>query len=363
MNTDLLSQALVNVSKIHALGKKTVFSIATTAKLETESYLTPIRVCEGFSLTGCIVFDQQGLLDLLDKIDGKVDIILADSENLIPLYLNKDNNSPEHRVASKNTDGISEICFKHVSKSEVFGFKPSDLTVNAAWLLISQRLGPLIERKISILGAGNIGSKLALKLAECGAKVQLFRRDSNKGREIISGLNRIKSNHASLNMKFYSDPLQASAGADVLIGASNGHQVVSKAVVDCVAKSCLVIDLGKNNLSREAVNSARQRSLEIYRTDITPAMEAHVYEILKMNEILKYSYGKKYLDFCTIVGGGFFGDFGDIVVDSIHRPSEIFGVAQGDGLLKNQLTESDTLKIKRLQKEIGERKTLSAKNS
>jgi hypothetical protein len=91
--------------------------------------------------------------------------------------------------------------------------------------------------------------------------------------------------------------------------------------------------------------------MEICRTDVTPAIESYVYEVLKMQEILKNSYGKRTLDFCNIVGGGFFGSFGDIVVDQINNPKRVIGVAQGDGLLKTTLNNADQFNIDRLKKE------------
>jgi len=88
--------------------------------------------------------------------------------------------------------------------------------------------------------------------------------------------------------------------------------------------------------------------MEIYRTDETPSIESYIYEILKMQDILENSYGKKDLGFCNIVGGGFYGNLGDIVVDRINNPSRIFGVSMGNGILKNHLNDQDKYRINKL---------------
>ena len=85
MDNNFLNKVLSRIFKIKSLDQKTIFSISTTAKQEKNAYLTPVRICKDFILTGCIIFDQKNLHILLEKIDGEVDIILADSEKVIPM--------------------------------------------------------------------------------------------------------------------------------------------------------------------------------------------------------------------------------------------------------------------------------------
>ena len=111
-------------------------------------------------------------------------------------------------------------------------------------------------------------------------------------------------------------------------------------------------DLGKNNLTQDAIQYALDQNIEIYRTNITSAFEGFIYEAIKTDEILNNSYGKKDLDYCNIVGGGFHGRDGDIVVDNISNPNIIYGIAAGDGTLKNKLSTKDKEKLSKLKKEI-----------
>ena len=254
MNHNFLNEVSSRILEIKSFNKKTIFSISTTAKQEENSYMTPIRDCDSFVLTGCIIFDQKILPTLLKKIDGEVDVILVDSEKKIPMRI--DNNfkdKPElyKTVGYVETGSISRICFEYIKKSKVFEFKPNDLTVNATWSFLSQRFRFLSGKKISILGAGNIGSKLALKLVECGAEVHLHRRDFYKGHHIVHGLNLIKPEGVIANIHFHQNIMQASFLSDILIGASNGHPVIDSDVVNSVKKSCLIVDLGKNNLTKK----------------------------------------------------------------------------------------------------------------
>ena len=58
----------------------------------------------------------------------------------------------------------------------------------------------------------------------------------------------------------------------------------------------------------------------------------------------RISLGKVHL-----VAGGIIGEQGDIVVDSIESPRKIFGVANGDGTFKKELTNDDLLHIEKVK--------------
>lgn len=343
-----LNKVLDRISELKSFNKTTVFSISSTAKQEKSYYLTPIRICKDFALSGCIIFDQKSLSILLKKIDGSVNIILADSERIIPFDSKKLCYDDNEESSQLNGTTISSICFQNTKKSKIFEFKPNDLTVNSTWSFLSQRFRFLKGKKITILGAGNIGSKLALKLVECGAEIHLHRRNTYKGKKIVNGLNLIKSESLFFDIRFHSDPIQASFMSDVLIGTTSGYPIIDDRVMNSVKKDCMVVDLGKNNLTRGAIKIASQNSMEIYRADVTSAIESYIYEVLKMEDILKNSYGKKDLNFCNIVSGGFFGNLGDVVVDRIDNPTRVIGISQGDGLLKHKFNEKDMININKL---------------
>ena len=352
MYEQFIKEVESRITIVRSFNKQVVFTIATTSKLEEYPYLTPIRATNDFSYTGCVIFWQDILDPLLEKIDGMVDIILVDTEKKVPLHIaDHATDEPHETVSYVETGNLSKICFQKVKKSKVFEFKPNDLTVNATWSFLSQRLRYLSGKKIAILGAGNIGSKLALKLVECGAEVRLYRRDTYKGHHISQGLNMIKPQGTVAHIQYHQEIKQAAFMADVLIGAASGFSIIDDYVIGCVNKNCLIVDLGKNNLTNSALDLAVEYSLEIYRADVAPALEAFIYEMLKIQDILVNSYGRKELGYCSIVGGGYFGKKGDIVIDSLKKPTRIIGVSNGDGSLKREPSSEDQCNIDQLKKE------------
>lgn len=345
MKKVFIKQLLENLNDLKKNNRRTVFTIATTSKQETEPYLTPIRVCDFFVVCGCVIFEQSILTEIIEIIDGKVDYIFVDSEKKIPVTIH-----PKLNVVE--TGNLSKICFQKIKKSRTLEYKPNDITVNATWSFLSQKLNFLSGKKVSILGSGNIGSKLALKLVECGVSVSIYRRNIHKGYGIAQGLNFIKPENTVSNITFHENIMQTSFMSDVLIGASNGVPIIDVDIVKSIKNDAIIVDLGKNNLTEDAIQHALAQNIEIYRTNITSAFEGFIYEAIKTDEILNNSYGKKDLDYCNIVGGGFHGRDGDIVVDNISNPNIIYGVAAGDGTLKNKLSTKDKEKLSKLKKEI-----------
>lgn len=342
---DFLKLLKVNIQAISNESIKTVFTIATTSKQEKDPYLTPIRQNDLFIACGCVVFDQAILSEIIEIIDGNVDYIFVDSEKKIPIRIHPDLNVVE-------TGNLSKVCFQNIKKSKILEYKPNDITVNATWSFLSQRLDFLSGKKISILGSGNIGSKLALKLVECGVSVSMYRRNNYKGYVIAQGLNFVKPNNTVSNITFHEDILQTSFMSDVIIGATSGVSIIDVNLLKSIKKDAIVVDLGKNTLTKEAIKFALTNNIEIFRTDVTSAFEGFIYEAIKMDEILQYSYGKKDLGFCFIVGGGSLGEKGDIVVDNITHPKRIFGIAAGDGTIKKEPSSIDKENIKKLKKQM-----------
>lgn len=353
MYEDFFKKISFRLLEMKSFERATIFSIASTAKKEAKPYLTPMRITQDFILSGCVVFSQEQILDLLKKIDGKIDFVLADAEKKI-LSCSAE---PDYTLIKTNerddSKTISNISREYLLRTKVYEFKPNDLTVNAAWSFLSQRLDSISNSRVIIIGAGNIGSKLALKLAECGADVKISRRNTAKAGFITKGLNLIKPENTGSKISISSDIISDASDANVLIGTSDGVPVINKKLVQKLKPDCLIVDLGKNTLTRGAVDQAFKSSMSLYRTDVTPALEAFVYELLRTREILKYTCGRKDMGFFNIVGGGFFGSAGDVVVDCITRPTQIFGVAKGNGVMKQVLDTSDLANIKWLKKRLG----------
>ena len=350
MRNSFVEKLEANIAKARLFDKVVVFTIASTSKKEQEPYLLPLRAFDNFTVTGCVLFDTSDLLQIIKVIDGLPDIIFVDSE--FNYKKEEDDISASVNSINKQYETLFTISTRHLLKSQLLEFKPSDITVNAAWSFLSQKLGSVSGKKISIIGAGNIGSKLALKLAESGGIVIINRLSSETGITIARGLNNIKSSLTQNDVKYVKDKRKALLDAEVVVGTSNGVQVINSDMLALVQKDCLFVDLGKNNFSSDAIKQIVGTKKEFYRTDITAALEGMITEALSTRKMVMVSTGRRKLSFCSIISGGIFGTVDEIVVDDISDPKIIYGVSQGDGTLKSELSEADSAAIQKLQKYI-----------
>ena len=56
-------------------------------------------------------------------------------------------------------------------------------------------------------------------------------------------------------------------------------------IVKSIKNDAIIVDLGKNNLTQDAIQHALDQNIEIYRTNITSAFEGFIYEAIKTDEI------------------------------------------------------------------------------
>ncbi|MDZ4224568.1 MAG: NAD(P)-binding domain-containing protein, partial [bacterium] len=202
-----IAEKVVNEAK--AKGKISIFSVANTANPNNPSVVFPaVRETDTTIAGNVIVTSQEQIRQILEMTDGLVDIILMDAETKVPGWV-----------------GAPLLFQERVKKSRLLTYKPNDVTAEALDALLAQRFSLLAGKKVAIIGAGNLGSKMALKLVERGCDVVLTRRHAGNLRKIAEGLNTIKSIHTKSEVRFTTDNLEACHGADVVIGATSGMGV------------------------------------------------------------------------------------------------------------------------------------------
>ena len=344
---EFFNQLLKNLEIARGFNKKIVFSISTTGKVEDRDYLTPVRPCDDFVLLGCVIFSSSKLEAIADILsDTDVDYIFVDAEKKIPItFLPNLQGSSEEAFDTCNFSKLMKLL---LPKREIFEYKPNDLTVDAVWRFLESKYTSLSGLRICIVGLGNIGTKLALKLVECGADVHVSGRDYLKTLQIASTLNTVKPIGTIASLSCYRDPLSAAFGADAILGCTNGIPVIDESVTAVLCRGASVIDVGKNNLTPEGVRAARERGCEIYRADVSHRFQSFVAETL-LYELMKERFGVDRVADIGLVSGGYLGDRGDVVVDNVKEPKILYGISDGSGGFKVQIDERDAFSIQFLK--------------
>lgn len=328
-----IASELFSLSK--KTGKRSIFSVSTSNKGQ-EVVFPFIRVNSISVIGNCEVNTVRQVSEVIEVIDGTVDVILVDADKKIE--------------GNKLLQIISDI----IKNSEVMSYKDTDAWAVAADALISQRIRNISNSKIVIIGCNNPSIKLAQRLSERGARVTLW--DENRARlnKIVYGFKLITENNL---IDGEIDKIKASINADVMIGFSAKGAVISKKMLEKMNPEGLVIDASVGTILPEGVQYAINSGLKVYRLDMRAGLSGEIITALETKELIKNIAGKSEINGVTVVAGGFIGKRGDVVVDSISNPTRIIGIADGMGGLIKDAKELKRYEenIKRVRSGIAER--------
>ena len=355
---------------ISALAEKeniqAIFTISATAKMRDKNppFFSPTRRLHNGFVAGAIVYSQTQALLLCQKIDGIVHRILVDAEKKLPIQIGEEKVVLEHFgiqpiSQSKNSrvyiemGNLSAACRAYIKKSHFQEYKPNDMTVEAAWHFLSSWFGILSGKKIAVIGGGNIGFKLALKLVESGVHVELVRRDLSRGTLMADAINIIKPKATVAIAHYNSDALQASLFCDAIVGCTSGIPVITWDMIQSMKPEGVIIDVGKGSVYQSAARNAVEGEIPIIRCDISSAINGLISTIYRNHEVMYQERGRQELEkgIC-VVSGGYLGLDGDIVVDNYKNPEKVIGLADGMGDLKINLSVSEQKRLETVREEI-----------
>ena len=339
---------------------KLLFSISTTTCKHgtNKPYTTPVRFLENSLISGVVVFSKIQSIVVINIVKDFVDDFLIDVEQKhnMKAAINSDTLKYFQDKYFINGDikceSILSIVRAIVADDRIIEYKANDITVDAIWTFLSTKLNYLSGKKVAIIGCGNIGSKLALKLVESDANVVLVRRDSSKGKLIANAINLIKPPLSKSYASYNSSAIEASKFCDVIIGAANtNNPVITWDMIKNLSKNGFVVDIGKGNIEADAIKKSIEKKIDIIRGDIAAALYGFVSQKQQMQEIVQNKIGRVNIDSdINIVSGGVLGRCGDIVVDSFASPSLVYGVANGSGSIKTDLNLIDKKNIEKVKK-------------
>lgn len=309
--------------------------ISTTSKHDADFKLLPRRQFNNFGIISLMINDIDFLKSTLLYFDDKVDNIFIDIEQ-------------------KQKVNLYKIAKNIIKKSELRTVKPNDTTVESCDILIRKYFNDnLINKKIIIIGTGNIAFKIALRLAERQAEVYIKGRTQTKEIDTVHSLNSILPKFSG---QVYSyNELKNLDKVNSIISFISGEFEEESSLNKFISKETIIIDGGINNFNSSYVNKLLKNQIEVIRLDTRIAIP---YQFMNMNDYIKQFfeniYGSNVLDGTNIVAGGLIGQEGSVIVDNIKEPNQIIGVADGAGGVKSyeQLTEKNRYAIQKVREKI-----------
>lgn len=310
--------------RAQAQGKLAAFCVGNTRKVsEGGLYFSPIRETARLVAGSVIVYQAGQAAWVATQVDGLVEYVFVDTEKKVGA-------SGEQEIVN-----VEREVREALTHSRVLTYKGNDLTADSIEYLVVQLVSShprgLGGKKGVIIGAGNVGAKLALKLLERGMDMTLTRRDAAKLDAVVQALNIIKPAETVAVAHGTTDNESATAGAHLVVGLTHGTEAISASMIDRVADGCFLLDGGKGCFSPAAVRRARERGLAIYRADIRAGFDGHSAMALRTEEISSHGIGRAHFAGVPVVSGGLLGEPDEVVVDNVHAPTQVFGLANGLG--------------------------------
>lgn len=309
-----------------AKGRPTGFVIGNTSGVFERGrfYPTPLRETHTLMYGGVVVRDVNTAVRIARQVDGRVDYVILDSEKKIErIYYGK-----------KDAGNIERHVRQEIKKSKIVTYKGNDMTVEAIDFLLGQVIGDLGAKIIAVIGLGNVGSKIALKLVERGAYVHAYRRDKKKLKAIVTGLNLIKSEHTISYISMAKNITDACDGASIVIAAADSRGIITERHLKGLDRDAapILIDVGKGCFADQIT---KEEEYLVYRIDVSMVQKHAFAALLETKVHYSKPLGRRTIPKHNInlVTLGLLGRRGEIVVDDINKPSMIIGIANGNGSL------------------------------
>ena len=296
----------------------------TSKKYSNSFYTTPIRESKRAFYCGAVVFENKVTEEISKMIDGKVDYVYVDLEKKI---------SNKKDVLVNTERSVKE----NIKIFKIKNFKSNDITVNSIETFIndffSNDFRGIGGKKILIIGAGNIGFKIALRLVEAGADVDLLRRNTSKCKSIVNSLNIIKPKYTKAKANFVNFKNLNISNYDVVLGCSNSKFKLGNKKIKFI-KNQLFIDVGKGVFEKKIKILLGKMNKLIFRIDVESMLSAFIDSTIETENFFNETFIKKTKKF-NLVKKGILGNKGDLIVDNVEKPKEIIGICDDDGNLLN----------------------------
>ncbi len=316
-------------------------SLSSSSENCDKPFFGGIRVTKFFVIISFINVSQNNLDQIYEAINKYADKVFVDVEKKHPFYLKEFNASELDEPLYSNLIGAS---YQKLSHEKIVPWSPSRITAESTIsILRNTNKGIISGLKVSIIGVGSIGLKVALYLVEEGCSVVLFNRDKIKSQYIADIINRTKSEYTIANASFSYNLSTTMASSSIIILSANAKNYISRNNLRLMpGKNKLVIDISKNSLTSEAKDYINNFSenIKYKRVDIGEkltklAIAEYFNDSTKHIAVPSYKFIVRNHEKIRIISGGFPGEPGDYVVDNIIKPNFILGKINKSGTLES----------------------------
>ena len=269
-----------------------------------------------------------------------VEPIVIASKNIIDTIILDDVHKRTN--SSSLVDTVYRCAFEY--RIPVMTYNDFDIWASSAINLIkSNEQSGLSKKKVLLLGYNYLATRILLQLIDAQTEIYVLQSEYDNLTVPYIGSTTISIDsphlHYAANIREF----------DILLGCCL-HQKSNniKALTDCTFWA--IYDVGVSNFDENFIAQQKQKGCTaIYRSDDRAGVASMVLNMMETDYLSRSCMGRISLGNIHLVAGGIIGEQGDVVVDSIEAPRKIFGIANGDGTFKKQLTKDDLLHIEKVK--------------
>jgi hypothetical protein len=283
------------------------------------------------------------LRTVLQAVDGKADVVLLDVDR-----------KPFGPTKAAETAGAI------LKKSTLLTYLDSRVWVEAVEDQVVRLLHEVLsDSEIVIAGDHPRSRFLALRFAERGASVTLLQDPQHTAAESLDQIRSLSLAGEELRLSRVRpdapDAFAALARANVVVAWPRGQAWFDKAFAQQLSRNTYVIDAGIGTLLPEAIAEAQRRGCLLLRVNIWPALTGSLSSAHESLLETREALGWETLDSVSVVAGGAMGKSGDVIVDSVHHPTRVIGVCDGQGGVRFRFRDEEAERVSRVQAEINRR--------
>lgn len=322
-------------SLVRITNKRSVLILLQHTKEEDRDVCVP-AVRESISnIIGFVSLgDEDNLRYLIEHSAGIVDTIMIDID------LKRKNTG---RIRAQATELAKDYGISVAFYSDYATWVSSAI---AFMLEVEQKesMKAIFESKLLLVGKNALATRMVLELIGKGIDVSVFEREYPTSTFPIFG------GKMELESSCLHRVTQTSGERyDILVGC----EIQSRcSVLDelTTMEFGQIYDIGISNFSQDFLRQQRQRGAKVYRSDDRAGISGMVVNLMETSELVSNRLGKTSVADTPVVSGGYIGELGDVVVDNYNDAHVVFGVANGDGTFKQNLSEEDTNRMNRIKK-------------
>ncbi len=325
--------------------KVVILSNSVGREIEKNVKVTAVRRLQDFEVISMLTSHNCNYFELVEKISRYSNHIFVDLEKKQPLDV--DNKLDQAGNLYKRV--LGSIQRLKVSRDlKIYPIKLNDLTVTATWTLLNSYYKDLSGLSMGLVGLGNIGSKLALTLTECGVSLKCFNRDKYKALSIMKSIVLTKPLHTIVSPDIVNCVSHAFVNTSGIILSCSDIGCDISSYIPLIKGEFAVFLIGHSLLKEHSLEKFRNNSIPIQRVDIGKQLLSYVKGTLS-TETSDVFGSSDYLksNYCS---GGYLGDEGDIIVDRYDNPSWQYGVADGKGGIQYKYTDTQLSNLNDLDK-------------